>query len=132
MPIDLDPAAFDAMVGRALDGLPDDLARLVDNVVVLVEPEAPADDPDLLGLYDGLALTERPANHAGMLPDRILLFRGPLLDMAADLGCSKETIMAYYMSNHIAVAYGDIFEEMVALSRSLGLRIRVLSTAQPA
>ena len=82
MPIDLDPAAFDAMVGRALDDLPEDLARLVDNVVVLVEPEAPADDPDLLGLYDGLALTERPANHAGMLPDRILLFRGPLLDMA--------------------------------------------------
>ena len=44
MPIDLDPAAFDAMVERALDGLPDDLARLVDNVVVLVEPDAPADD----------------------------------------------------------------------------------------
>ena len=82
MPIDLDPAAFDAMVERALDDLPDDLARLVENVVVLVEPEAPADDPDLLGLYDGLALTERPANHAGELPDRILLFRGPLLDMA--------------------------------------------------
>ena len=82
MPIDLDPDAFDAMVGRALDDLPDDLVRLVDNVVVLVEPEAPADDPDLLGLYDGLALTERPANHAGELPDRILLFRGPVLDMA--------------------------------------------------
>jgi predicted Zn-dependent protease with MMP-like domain len=82
MPIDLDPDAFDAMVGRALDDLPDELARLVDNVVVLVEPEAPAEDPDLLGLYDGLALTERPANHAGELPDRILLFRGPLLDMA--------------------------------------------------
>ena len=82
MPIDLDAGAFDEMVGRALDELPDELARRVDNVVGLVEPEAPADDPDLLGLYDGLALTERPANHAGMLPDRILLFRGPLLDMA--------------------------------------------------
>ena len=77
MPIDLDPAAFDAMVGRALDGLPDELAQLVDNLVVLVEPDAPDDDPDLLGLYDGLALTERPANHAGMLPDRILLFHDP-------------------------------------------------------
>src|SRR5688500_12753974 len=83
MPIDLDPAAFDAMVGRALDDLPEDLARLVDNVVVLVEADAPEDDPDLLGLYDGLALTERPANHSGMLPDRILLFRGPPLDLAA-------------------------------------------------
>lgn len=82
MPVDLDAASFDAMVERALDELPDELARLVENVVVLVEPEAPADDPDLLGLYDGLALTERPANHAGFLPDRILLFRGPLLDVA--------------------------------------------------
>jgi len=80
--VDLDPAAFDALVGRALDDLPDRLAALVRNVVVLVEPEAPPEDPDLLGLYDGVALTERTANHAGMLPDRILLFRGPLLDMA--------------------------------------------------
>lgn len=92
MPIDLDPDAFDAMVGRALDDLPDELARLVDNVVVLVEPEAPAEDPDLLGLYDGLALTERPANHAGELPDRILLFRGPLLDMADTVDQLEEEV----------------------------------------
>ena len=48
--------------------------------------------------------------------------------MAADLGCSMETIMAHYMSNHIAVAYGDIFGEMVALSQSLGFQVRVLSS----
>ncbi len=48
--------------------------------------------------------------------------------MAADLGCSMETIMAHYMSNHIAVAYGDIFGEMLALSRSLGFQIRILSS----
>jgi len=47
--------------------------------------------------------------------------------MAADLGCSPETIMAHYMSNHIAVAYGDIFGELVALSGSLGIKVRVLS-----
>jgi L-fucose isomerase-like protein len=47
--------------------------------------------------------------------------------MAADLGCSKDTIMAHYMSNHIAVAYGDIFGEMVALSQSLGFKVRILS-----
>jgi L-fucose isomerase-like protein len=49
--------------------------------------------------------------------------------MAADLGCSRDTLMAYYMSNHIAVAYGDIFDEMVALSGELGLRVRVLSSS---
>jgi L-fucose isomerase-like protein len=47
--------------------------------------------------------------------------------MAADLGCSKETIMAHYMSNHVAVAYGDIFGEMAALSASLGFRVRVFA-----
>jgi len=52
--------------------------------------------------------------------------------MAADLGCSKETIMAHYMSNHIAVAYGDIFGEMVALSHSLGMKTRILSSSKPA
>jgi L-fucose isomerase-like protein len=47
--------------------------------------------------------------------------------MAADLGIGRDTLMAHYMSNHIAVAYGDIFEEMVALSRELGFRVRVLA-----
>jgi len=92
MPLDLDPAAFDAMVDRALDDLPEELARLVENVVVLVEAEAPADEPDLLGLYDGLALTERSANHAGMLPDRILLFRGPLLEVAESVEHLEEEV----------------------------------------
>lgn len=49
--------------------------------------------------------------------------------MAADLGCAMETVMAHYMSNHIAVAYGDIFGEMVALSQSLGFRVRIMRVA---
>jgi len=48
--------------------------------------------------------------------------------MAADLGCSMETVMAHYMSNHIAVAYGDIFGEMVAACQSLGIPVRVTSS----
>jgi L-fucose isomerase-like protein len=47
--------------------------------------------------------------------------------MAADLGVSRDTIMAHYLSNHVAVAYGDVFGEMVALSRELGFRVRVLA-----
>jgi L-fucose isomerase-like protein len=47
--------------------------------------------------------------------------------MAADLGCSMETVMAHYMSNHIAVVYGDIFEEMISLSQRLGFRVRVMA-----
>ena len=48
--------------------------------------------------------------------------------MAADLGCSPETIMAHYMSNHVAVAYGDIFGELAALGQALGMRVRVLAS----
>lgn len=46
--------------------------------------------------------------------------------MAADLGLSRDDLMAHYQSNHIAVAYGDVFEDMIALSRRLGFAVRVL------
>ena len=50
--------------------------------------------------------------------------------MAADLGVSQETLMAHYMSNHIAVAYGDILEEMASLSQTLGFKVRFLGRSQ--
>jgi predicted Zn-dependent protease with MMP-like domain len=82
MPIDMAAEQFDALVDRALDGIPDELAGLVQNLVVLVEDEPPENEPDdLLGLYDGVALTERDSTLAVQLPDRIFIFRGPLLDM---------------------------------------------------
>lgn len=46
--------------------------------------------------------------------------------MAAHLGIERDTLMAHYLSNHVAVAYGDVFEEMAALSQTLGFRVRVL------
>ena len=81
MPVEMEPAEFDALVDRALDDIPDEIARLVRNVVVLVEDDAPEDDPDLLGLYDGIALTERWGDPMMELPDRIFVFRNNLLDM---------------------------------------------------
>ncbi len=85
MPVELAADEFDALVGRALDGIPDELADLVRNVVVLVEDDAPADDPDLLGLYDGVALTERWGGPMMDLPDRIFVYRNNLLDMCDSL-----------------------------------------------
>ena len=78
-------AVLGLSAGLALDGVPDEIAALIQNVVVLVEDEAPPDDPDLLGLYDGVALTERESNFAAQLPDRILIFREPLLDFCDTL-----------------------------------------------
>jgi predicted Zn-dependent protease with MMP-like domain len=81
MPIAMDAPAFEALVSQALDDIPDELASLIRNVVVLVEDDAPADEPDLLGLYDGIALTERYGDYGMVLPDRILIYRKPLLQM---------------------------------------------------
>lgn len=75
---------FEQRVDRALDEIPPAIAGLVENVVVLIEDDPPAHDPDLLGLYDGVALTERSANHALELPDRIFIYRRPLLDFCRD------------------------------------------------
>jgi L-fucose isomerase-like protein len=47
--------------------------------------------------------------------------------MAADMGIGRDTLMAHYLSNHVAVAYGDIFDEMLALSLELGFKVRVLA-----
>jgi predicted Zn-dependent protease with MMP-like domain len=75
---------FEELVGEALDEVPDELLRLMDNVVVLVEDDPPPGEPDLLGLYEGHALTERGVDYAGVLPDRITIFRRPILRVCAD------------------------------------------------
>ena len=74
------------LVTEALDGIPPELASLIDNVVVLIEPEPPPDDPDLLGVYDGVPLTERDSTYTFLPPDRILVYRGPLLRMCESPG----------------------------------------------
>jgi predicted Zn-dependent protease with MMP-like domain len=75
----MDPRRFDDLVSDALDLIPPELAAAMDNVVVLVEDRHP-EDAELLGLYEGVALTERDADYAGSLPDAITIYREALLD----------------------------------------------------
>jgi predicted Zn-dependent protease with MMP-like domain len=70
---------FEELVGEALDEVPEELLGLMNNVVILVSDEAPEDDPGLLGLYEGHALTDRGWDYSGVLPDRITIFRNPIL-----------------------------------------------------
>ncbi|MFH8344659.1 metallopeptidase family protein [Streptomyces sp. NPDC018045] len=72
---------FEELVAEALDRIPPELTRLMDNVAVFVEDEPPAEDPDLLGLYEGTPLTDRGEWYAGVLPDRITVYRNPTLRM---------------------------------------------------
>ena len=76
----MSPQRFDELVSDALDLIPADLAAAFDNVVVLVEDRNP-EEPDLLGLYHGIALTERDSSYAGSLPDTITIYREALLDI---------------------------------------------------
>ena len=78
--IEVSRRRFEELVGDALDEVPEQLTRLMDNVVVLVEERDP-DDPDLLGLYEGVALTERGHDYGGMLPERITLYRQAILSI---------------------------------------------------
>ncbi|PFG35110.1 metallopeptidase family protein [Sanguibacter antarcticus] len=78
--VDMSREDFEDAVGDALDRVPPELAATMDNVVILVEDDAPEDDPELLGLYEGVPLTERDGGWAaGALPDRITIFRNPTL-----------------------------------------------------
>lgn len=72
---------FDELVVEALDTIPADLARLMNNCVVLVEDDVAPGTPALLGVYDGTPLTERGWGYSGVLPDRITLYRRPILEI---------------------------------------------------
>ena len=69
---------FEDLVGEALDEVPEELLALMSNVVILVEDDPPPGE-DLLGLYEGHALTHRGWDYSGVLPDRILIYRNPIL-----------------------------------------------------
>ncbi|HOB05070.1 MAG TPA: metallopeptidase family protein [Propionibacteriaceae bacterium] len=79
MAMELDDAVFDSLVDDALAQIPEQLLGLIDNAILLIEDEPPGDEPDLLGLYEGVPLTERDSWYSGALPDRIFVFRHPTL-----------------------------------------------------
>lgn len=77
--MEMDSAAFEELVIDELDRLPDEMVDGLDNVVFVVEDRPEDGSLDLLGLYDGLALTERTQYGTGELPDRIVVYREPHL-----------------------------------------------------
>jgi predicted Zn-dependent protease with MMP-like domain len=82
--MEMNAAAFEELVIDELDQLPDEMVEGLDNVVFVVEDRPEDGTVDLLGLYDGLALTERTQYGMGELPDRIVVYREPHLAQCAD------------------------------------------------
>jgi predicted Zn-dependent protease with MMP-like domain len=103
--LELDAEAFEAIVVDELDRLPDDMVDGLENVVFVVEDRPEDGSLDLLGLYDGYALTERDRYGMGEMPDRIILFREPLLAITADEEELREEIHVTLV-HEIAHFYG--------------------------
>lgn len=103
--LDLDAEGFEQLVVDELDALPDDMVDGLENVVFVVEDRPEDGSLDLLGLYDGVNLTERGQYGFGELPDRIILYREPLLEVSADLDELKDQIHVTLV-HEIAHYYG--------------------------
>ena len=82
--LDVPRDRFEELVSEALDTIPPELAGMLTNCVVLVEDDVPAGTQSLLGLYEGTPLTERGQWYSGVLPDRITIYRLPILRMCRD------------------------------------------------
>ncbi len=103
--IDLDREAFESLVTDELDRLPADMVGGLDNVVFVIEDRPEDGSLDLLGLYDGLAITERDRYGLGELPDRIIVYREPHLHACDDLDQLRDEVHTTLV-HEIAHFYG--------------------------
>jgi predicted Zn-dependent protease with MMP-like domain len=98
---------FEALVAAALDEIPPQLAREIENVAVVVE-DWPPRGSRLLGLYEGVPLTKRgPLGYTGVMPDRITIFRGPLCARArdaADLSAQVRVTVLHEVGHHFGMS----------------------------
>jgi len=101
---------FDDHVRAALDELPPELARALQNVAVVVEDEHP-EDPDLFGLYHGVPLPER-GDMSGQLPDKISIYRIPLEESFPDPRELREEIRITVL--HELAHYFGLDEDRIA------------------
>ena len=109
--LEVDADQFEQLVIDELDALPDEMIDGLDNVVFVTEDRPEDGSLDLLGLYDGVALTERGQYGFGELPDRIILYREPLLAICETLDELKQEIHVTLV-HEIAHFYGINDEQL--------------------
>jgi predicted Zn-dependent protease with MMP-like domain len=102
--------SFEDEVRAALDSLPPQIAAALKNIAVVVEDESP-DDPDLYGLYHGIPLPER-GDMAGLLPDKISIYRIPLEESFPDPAELRDEIRITVL--HELAHYFGLDEERIA------------------
>lgn len=111
MSLEIDADAFEKIVIDELDELPDEMVDGLENLVFVVEDRPEDGSLDLLGEYQGIALTERDRYGFGELPDRIVLFREPLLAICDDVEALRDEIHVTLV-HEIAHFYGIDDEEL--------------------
>lgn len=103
---DVSDELFDSLIDDAVRHLPAGVVDFMDNVALFIEPDPPADSPGLLGIYDGIPLTERGSGSFSFVPpDTITLFKNPLVEYAEDLEHLREEILVTIV-HEIAHHYG--------------------------
>jgi predicted Zn-dependent protease with MMP-like domain len=104
--IKLSRQEFEELVGDALDDIPPELAALITNCVILVEDLPPSHEPDLFGLYEGIPLTERNSAYLMAMPDRITIYRYPILAICRDADAVREQVritVAHEIAHHFGI-----------------------------
>ncbi len=111
MAIEVDAEKFEEMVDAALGAIPEELLARVENCVVLVADEPEPELGDVLGYYDGIPLSQRTSQYSGVLPDRILIFRGPLcrmVDSAEELVDQVRITVWHEMAHYFGIDDDDL------------------------
>jgi predicted Zn-dependent protease with MMP-like domain len=114
--VDVESDRFEEYAQDALDSLPADLRAQMSNVGIVVEDEPPHGQP-LLGLYQGVPLTRRGSNYGAVLPDKITIYRGPLVRL---YGRDPETLrreIKRVVLHEVAHHFGISDERLVELDR---------------
>ncbi len=111
MPMQLDAEAFERLVIEELDALPDEMVDGIENVAFVTEDRPEDGSDDILGQYSGVALTHRGQYGFGELPDRIVLYREPLLEICDDLDELRDEVHVTLV-HEIGHYYGIDDEEL--------------------
>ena len=121
------PEEIEALARRSLATLPEPFASHLAGVVLLIEDFADdstldameIEDPfDLTGIYEGIPVGEKSVEHSGAMPDRIRLFRRPILDEWADGEDTLEHLVAHVLIHEVGHHFGLSDEAMHALEES--------------
>jgi predicted Zn-dependent protease with MMP-like domain len=110
------PVDFEQEVQAALDELPADLRNAMSNVSVVIEDEPPDGQP-LLGLYQGIPLTDRTSWYSGVLPDKISIYRGPLERLYGSDPDRLRTQIRRVVLHEVAHHFGISDERLVEIDR---------------